>query len=479
MPVLLSEAVQTLLSGNTLSWAKFGDFKAGSIELASPGARRLLHFLLSCDQRKVADAKEELFNGLIAAWQNTSFDPAAAAMATTTTSDAGRWRLVRLESAGFGGLNLVDGPNFVLVLGGENWCLEGQNGSGKTSIASAIIWALTGCRSRDQDGVIVDDGRRMPVFNDSGVQIGDWPPTVSYPATLRKLSGAAEAWVRLTFQNENGNIAEAYRRLVAPPSEEPQFEAKVDPVLQSAPQLIETGLLMPARLTRISFGERSQSIYEAVKANKAAYELKIIGKREDKDYAKELRDIADSASALAGTDLSILSSDVASGLDTSKPDDRAKIKNAVSTARGILQQNVKGITAFDAWAALKSASTDVGFQELPAALADAKTKLAEAIVWDKRQAEDDKLRLKALASQFFVAPGHAHEDADCPLCESKLSGDKRKALAAELEELKKSADAAERKLSDACAELEKIIRDATTPQRALSVAQQNAASRFL
>jgi hypothetical protein len=398
----------------------------------------------------------------------------------------------------------------VLAVDGENWCLEGQNGSGKTSIASAIVWALTGCRCRDQDGVIQDDGRRTPVFNDSGVQIGDWPPTVSYPATPLKLSGPAEAWVRLTFQNENGDTAEAYRRLVAARSAEPKFEAKIDPVLHSAPQLIETGLLMPVRLTRIGFGERSQSIYEAVKlltgldqladigegaanfthkskrflkygadkgiqaieakmelalerateeAVKATFELKITGKREDADYAKELRNTGESASALAGTHLSILASDVASDLDTSKPDHRAKIKNAVNAARGILQQNVKGVPAFDAWAALKTAHMDAGFQKLPAALAEAKTKLAEAVAWDKRQAEDTRLRLKALASQFFVASGHAHEDADCPLCESKLSGAKRRALAAELEELKKAATVAERKLTDACAEFEKNIRN--------------------
>jgi hypothetical protein len=173
MPVLLSEAVQTLLNGKVLSWAKFGDYKAGSIHLGSPGARRLLHYLLSCDRTKVADAKEELFAGLIAAWQNAPFDPATAIKPTNAATQNGTWRLVRVESAGFGGLNIIGGANFVLVLDGENWSLEGQNGSGKTSLVSAIIWALTGCRCRDQDGVITDDGRRIPVFNDSGVQIGD------------------------------------------------------------------------------------------------------------------------------------------------------------------------------------------------------------------------------------------------------------------------------------------------------------------
>ena len=241
MPVSLSEAVQALLSGSVLSWAKFGDQKAGSIKLTSPGARRLLRYLLLCDRTKVADAREDLFEGLIAAGR-TSFDPATDAKATTGTTNTGNWRLVRLETAGFGGLNVLDGPNFVLPLNGENWCLEGQNGSGKTSLASAIMWALTGYRCRDQDGVVVDDGRRLPVFNDSGVQIGNWPPLVAYPATASKLSGTAEAWVRLTFQNEHGDTAEAYRRLRAPVSGDPVFEEKVDPILLSAPQLIETGL---------------------------------------------------------------------------------------------------------------------------------------------------------------------------------------------------------------------------------------------
>jgi hypothetical protein len=510
MPVSLSKAVQTLLSGNVLSWVKFGNYKAGSIQIASPGARRLLHYLLTCDRAKVADAREDLFNGLIAAWQNTPFDPAAAIKPTNATTHSGTWRLARLESAGFGGLNIVDGPDFVLVLNGENWCLEGQNGSGKTSLASAIIWALTGYRCRDQDGVIVDDGKRIPVFNDSGVQIGDWPPLVAYPATPIKLGGTAEASVRLTFQNESGDTAQAFRRLVAPVSGEPVFEEKIDPVLLSAPELLETGLLMPARLSRVGFGERSQSVYEAVKlltgldqladigegaanfthkakrflkygldngveaietkmelslkraveeAAKAAFELNISTKREDMDFAKELRANAQRASAQAGTHLNILASDVASGLDTNKPEDRTRIKNAVSLARGILQQGVKGIAVFDAWAALKAAHFDAAFQKLPIVLADAKTKLEEAIAWDKRQTEDAKLRLKALASRFFVPSSHAHDDAECPLCESKLSGDKRKALAAELAELKEASAAAERKLTDACAELERTVRD--------------------
>ena len=514
MPISLSEAVQTLLSGDALSWAKFGDHRPGSIQLASPGARRLLHHLLSCNRAKVAQGNEELFDGVIAAWRNTSFDPAQTTKPIKRAPHSGKWRLVRFESAGFGGLNLVDGPNFVLPVDGENWCLEGQNGSGKTSLVSAIIWALTGYRCRDQEGLIFDDGRRVPVFNDSGIQIGDWPPLIAYPATPSKLRGTAEAWVRLNFQNENGNTATAYRRLCAPVASEPIFQEKIDPVLLSTPQLVETGLLMPARLSRIGFGDRSQSIYEAVKlltgldqladvgegaaslthkakrflkysldngadaiatrmelslerateaALKAGFDLKISGKREDEAFAEELRKIADRASTEAGAHLNVLASDIASSLNTNNPEDRFKIKYAVSTARGVLQQGVKGIPEFDAWTALKAAHTDAMFQKLPGEIAEARRKVNEAIAWDRRQAEDTKLRLKALAAKFFVLPDHPHSDPECPLCESRLTGERRKALAAELAELKEASASAERRLTDVCAELESNLRTLVSP----------------
>ena len=106
---------------------------------------------------------EESFDGLIAPWNNTSFDPASQQTATEATAGGALWRLARMEAGGFGGLNLLDGPPFMLAANREDWCLEGPNGWGKTSIASAIIWALMVYRCRDQDGLVKDDGRRMPV----------------------------------------------------------------------------------------------------------------------------------------------------------------------------------------------------------------------------------------------------------------------------------------------------------------------------
>lgn len=511
MAISLSEATRILLLGEPLSWKSFGEIKAGSVQLPSPAARRLFHFLLSSDKTKVAAGSEELFEGLIAAWNNTSSDPASQQTASKTTEGGARWRLARMEAEGFGGLNLVDGPPFMLAANRENWCLEGQNGSGKTSLTSAIIWALTGYRCRDQDGLVKDDGRRMPVFNDSGVQIGDWPPTVAYPPNALKLTGTADAWVRLTFQDDGGNTAEAYRRLTAPPVGEPQFETRIDPALGASPQLVETGLLMPARLARIGFGEKSHSIYEAVKlltgldqladigegaasfshkakrflkfgsdkgiqaiesrlqttldraaevAQKTGFALSIAGKPEDKTYAQGLRELADGASALAATHSRALQAEVAEDIDTANAEHRAGIRNAVIGARSVLQQNVKGIPVFEGWAALKAAHADSRFAALSPILTSAQKQVEQAIAWDKRQVEDYRLRLKALAAQYFVPASHEHDDADCPLCKGKLSLPEQKALAAELTDLKTATDAAQRKLADACAAIEKQVRDA-------------------
>ena len=415
MSLSLSEAKQRLLSGDVLSWTKFGNNRAGSVQLTAAAARRLLHYLLSCDQAKVAEANETLFDELVAAWENAAFDPAAAHAASGITSAAGPWRLVRLETFGFGGINLVDGPPFVVPFNGENWCLEGQNGSGKTSLASVILWALTGYRCRDQEGLVLEQGSRTPVHNDSGVQIGDWPAIVAYPPTATKLAGTAETWVRVTFHNPDGNSAEAYRRLVAAPGVDPVIEAAIAPELLETPQLLEVGLLMPARLARIGFGEKSQTIYEAVKvltgldqlaaiadgasnfahrskrfmkyaidngiqaiearmslcldradeeAKKASFDLKITGKREDKGYAQGLRDIAKQGADQAATHLAVLASDIADALDTNNAGDRTKIKSAVSGARGILQESSKGVAVFDAWKALGVAHGDAGFQTI-------------------------------------------------------------------------------------------------------------------
>src|ERR1035437_9310545 len=505
MATSFAEATQTLLNGKKLAWAKFGEHKGGSVNLGLSGQRRLFAFLLAQDPTKLAQGNEDLFSGLIAAWKKEDSDFASEDVAPALNAGCDVWRLDRIEASGFGGLTLFGGAQFDLWINGENWCLEGQNGSGKTSLVSAILWALTGKRIREQDGPIDEQGVRFPVTNTEGKKIGEWPSFASYPASATDLIKSVEVWVRLTFKNAKCEIATAYRRMICPLTGDRISEAKIDSRLLVATEFIETGLLMPARLARGGFGDRSQSLYEAVKMltglgqladipegcsqfthagrkflrygkdngierfgamfdeNMAKAQLKakelnftLPEKRalDDKNVVQDLKASTASASAEAGTHLAMLKSEIATGIDTAAPEGRLQIRNAVSAARAIANQGAKGITVFDAWAALKEAVDQQPFAALPSEIETVRSKLDRALAWHKRQMADTKFRLKALAAQSFVPP-HEHSDTSkCPLCASALSSEEQRALAAELAELQIDAEEAERRIGDVCRSLD-------------------------
>ncbi len=499
------EASRCLLAGEPLAWAAFENHRAGSIALAKPGQRRLFEFLLAQDRAKVVRADEDLFDGLIAAWRKDDVDPAAGGTNHTVEPSNDVWRLCRIEASSFGGLTLFGGPSFELQVDGENWCLNGQNGSGKTSLASAIIWALTGKRIREQEGPVDERGERSPVTNESGKKLGDWPSFASYPAVATDLVKPVDVWVRLTFLSQQGEIATAYRKMMCPLNADPIEEITIDPRLMVAPELLETGLLMPARLSRIGFGDKSGSLYEAVKMLTGLDQLADIadgcsnfthGGRRFLKYGKDnglerwdtkfneemakavekadelkfvlpkqrtlggttlvvgLKQAAANASAEAGAHLATLKSEISSAIDTAAAEGRASVRNAVGTARAIANQGTKGIVLFEAWAALNSAKDDPALASLPEAIDEARTRLETALSWHAKQNADQKFRLKALAAQFFVPPHEHSGPAQCPLCTALLLTTEQQALAAQLAELQKDAAEAERKLDDVCLGLE-------------------------
>jgi hypothetical protein len=265
MGISLGEAVELLLGGRKLAWNKYKDHKSGSITLDRPEQRRLFEFLLAAEPDKVANGDETLFAGLVAAWENQDHDPAKIKAEITNNISKQSWRLVRIDAFGFGGLTIFGGKPFDLYIGGTNWCLEGQNGSGKTSLVSAILWALTGKRIREHEGPIDERGERENVLSDDGTKIGSWPPLAAYPTTSADLAKPAEVWARLTFRSADGDTSVAYRRMVSSPFGDAQLEEKIDGCLAAARRLAEIGILMPARLTKIGFGKSSLTLYEAVK----------------------------------------------------------------------------------------------------------------------------------------------------------------------------------------------------------------------
>ncbi|MDH4163709.1 MAG: ATP-binding protein [Nitrospirota bacterium] len=505
MAISFAEATRCLLGGKPLAWGAFEEHKAASLILAKPGQRRLFAFLLAQDRAKVASGDEELFAGLIAAWNSSGVDPAADGTTETPKSSKDVWRLDRIEASGFGGLTLFGSPPFDFRIGGENWCLNGQNGSGKTSLASAILWALTGKRIREQEGPVDEHGERAAVINETGKKLGDWPSFASYPSSAADLTKPVNVWVRLTFVNQQGEIATAYRQMQCPLKDDPKSEVMIDSRLLAAPELLETGLLMPARLARIGFGDKSGSLYEAVKmltgldqladiadgcaqfthggrrflkygkdkglerwaakfteeiakAVEKASELRFVlpDKRSlgDKTLVTDLKEAAVSAATEAGTHLETLKSQISPTIDTSTIAGRTTVRDGVASARAIVNQGTKGIVLFEAWIALKAAKEDEAFAGLPAAIDAARARLDRALSWHAQQNADQKFRLKALAAQFYVPPQEHSVPAQCPLCSARLSTAEQQDLAVRLAQLQKDAAEAERKLDDVCRGLE-------------------------
>jgi hypothetical protein len=499
MALSFGDAKTQLLSGKPLPWTKYKDLLSGSIVLAKPEQRRLLEFLLSKDPTDVANGSENLFDGILKAWKNDGYDPAANAAIQVPQANPQSWRLERIETSGFGGLNSHGGKNFDLYIGGGNWCLEGQNGSGKTSLVSAILWTLTGKRIREHDGPVDERADREAVVDDQGKTIGSWPPIAAYPATPAGLSNSVEVWARLTFKAENGDIATVYRHLSSPAVGIAQHKHQFDPRLAKAAQLIEIGVLMPARVSKIGFGKGSQSLFEAVKKITGLDQFAAIaegcsalgaGNRKFIRYAKDqgidnyvrrfndqlgtAKKIADeyqfslpqalelqmqgvaealktrskAASDAAGEHLKTLQSEIGSAVDTTTSAGRTGIRNAVTSARGTLDQAQKSIPLFSSWKALTAAAIDTEFAKFVSAIDQADVALTTAMQWHERQTHDGKLRLKALAAQSFAPSANA--EANCPLCTSPLDDAEKKALAEELKNLKVNASAAEQRIADAC-----------------------------
>lgn len=509
MPRTLSEITAQLGSGAKLQWDAWGDFKAGSVTLTSPGARRLFEYLMKQDRRLAAEANERLFEGIIASWDADN-DPADTTIETADSFDPkASWRLYKVEAQSFGGLSAYGVAPFELEVDGENWALEGHNGSGKTSLFGAIVWAMTGKRVREQDGLIEEAGKREPVHDSRGTRLGDWPPIAAYPSDRGRLAGTAEVWVRLTFKSQDGRTVAAFRRLVAPSLDAPTIEVSVAPELREIPQLLETGILMPARIPRVGFGTTSQSLYEAVKMLTGLDHLSVVAEAaanfgnhakrflkyakdngaetqaltfqtnasvamkaagsvglanfsvpkldDDALDAKALREDGKTYGEQAAAHLLTIKDKVAASVDISSQTGRKSVAQAIQRARTLVDQ-AKTIDLFSQWSALTAAGASDQFAKLPVALDEAEQKITEALKWHDKQQSDRLLRLKALGAKFYHVPETEHEVAHCPLCAGLLTTTEQQLLADELKLLKSDAEVAERRLDDVCAQIERSLR---------------------
>ncbi|PCK09731.1 MAG: hypothetical protein COA42_02880, partial [Alteromonadaceae bacterium] len=164
----LDDVKKKLLSGESLLWGKHLDHAKGEIVLNSPESRRLFEYLYSLSPNEVEEPTDTVFDQLVKVWRGEG-DPAnSSANVASVLPDKETWKLHKLQTYGFGGLNQFEGPVFGVDFNQKSWCIEGQNGSGKTSLTSAIIWALTGQIVREHSGLTNDCGeRKTGVFQDS------------------------------------------------------------------------------------------------------------------------------------------------------------------------------------------------------------------------------------------------------------------------------------------------------------------------
>jgi hypothetical protein len=123
---------RALLNAEPITWVE-ATGKTATLRLAKPEERRLFAFLLNSTVREPKGLSAEFISGLSTAFHGSDDPAEQVAYGADRTDSFGPWKLYKIETEGFGGLNVWGGSPFVLVLEGESLLLQGPNGSGKSS----------------------------------------------------------------------------------------------------------------------------------------------------------------------------------------------------------------------------------------------------------------------------------------------------------------------------------------------------------
>ena len=482
-----SEIESALLTGATVEWTDANEKRAVT-HLSDATQRRLFEYLLSSKVRQPTGLPEAFVKGLQAAF-DASDDPATKSGGASAPSTAtGPWKLHSIETEGFGGLNSWKGAAFEFQLDGESFLLEGPNGSGKSSLIGAIIWALVGERPRDQSDANAHEPK--PVFAATNKAAGEWPPIACYPPTVAELKATPEVRVKLTFVDPCGSHAIVERKLSAG-----VITRSVTSNFAVPSVLIETGLLMPARLAQLRFDDGGGRLTDAVQALTGLDDLVAIGvladglchkSREYRGYrGKELAglielfdqalegarshlrsvkidvpqfkpsdtDDKDGSMAAFGKKLkdlaaqhaSVVANDIKAGLDLGQTKVQNEIITNIAATRGDIGAGLAGLAT---WKILSSIAANVNPEQatkIQAAVSTARSQIAEALELLHKSTADTRFQLKALGARWHDL--HASGPIEnCPLCQLDLKD--RKELAKELELLRTLGEAATKAFED-------------------------------
>lgn len=479
----------TMLSGHPISW-KEPNGSLSKLALDTPAKRRLFQFLWKTPFLEPKGLPQEFINGLWETYSDTD-DPATQLLAqkAQAVSLASSWRLQRIETENFGGLNVYGGTQFSYEFDTESLLIEGPNGSGKSSFIGALAWAFTGRRLRDHSDDRAD--RNEPVLDQADKTIGNWPPVTCYPPSRADIAVVPITRVKVYLKNDAGEEASIERKLV-----QGELQEIRSPNLTIADVFIETGLMMPLRLSQINIKDGGGQLTDAVKKLTGLDEVSALGllcaelthgAREYLRYSKnqgieEQQKRFQTASAEAkrllatvdinllpyspadtceesgpavtmeksviarATDLtSALADDLLSSLDLADSKIQRDLQNALQKARELTST---GLNNSDAWNAIQAISRQVtndDVHNLHEAIKNAKAGLLNATAFNENLKADSKYQLKAIAAAWHEN-NHQGTVESCPLCNLPLTG--QQALVEELEHLRNAGDAAQRTFVD-------------------------------
>ncbi|MCR9072730.1 MAG: hypothetical protein NXI18_13510 [Alphaproteobacteria bacterium] len=538
------EIESTLLRGGAVP---VGDSSGGEILLAEPNARRAASVLFeqlrgaSADElRNDDDFFEALETAFLAEDDKDTKSPASpedpSGLVRGPTSQPSKvWRLKLIETQGFGGLNAVSGDTFRFEVAGRDFCIEGQNGSGKSSLTNAVLFAMTGQIHRDQFG-LVDAKRCEPVAADNGKTIAEWPPIAIYPEDWGIDRPDVDVQVTLTFTCGDDDCT-AIRRLHGAPDNLAD-DHNIAPELTGVRTLIDAGLLMPMRVQHIrmanpndnqsllalirqligldplihvaelatSLGHGGQRFRKYAKDKDIGGRVERINKlleganevlsEQDPDLGIEME--VDGTTPVAEEDLRLLQEAAerveklqADGFedlrklafdefDPANTEHQARVSQAVADlATGVedLRKPANAPAILRDLRVLSSNVSDGHIDRLLTALSKARQDLEDAEIWAEKQETDARLRLKAIAAPHF----QDCEDPLCPLCEQPLKIPQHTTLLTDLKVLTKDAEAAQTRLEDACRRiLDDIVRarDEAVPEAFRKVQRFRAKEEF-
>jgi energy-coupling factor transporter ATP-binding protein EcfA2 len=483
------ELESQLLRGEELGWRDAAN-KKHRLKLSSAKSRRLFNFLLTSTVRKPTELPVD-FVAALASTLKGDTDPADNLKSNATVAGLSVWRLRTVETLGLGGVNLFGGPRFSYDFEGESWLAEGPNGSGKSSLLGAIIWAMTSTKPRDFGEVPA--GELRPVYRQTGDdsaerQLGQWAPFAAFPSEAKDFLGPPAVSVTLAFEDSMGNTAAVRRWL-----QDGKVAGSRSPNFDVPPILLEAGLLMPARLAAMKFGDGDNQISTSVQRLTGLDDLIAIGllceglcnkareylafRKKELSNSKtefeaaisevkiELRKIEwtfpefgiedtdneEGKLAVLGKDLNqksaqltqVVSEDLMQDLDLKLPVTQHALAAAIIEAERDVREGLSAVAHWRSLELIRSEIDDNRLNEIREAVVQAEKDAADALAIVEKTRSDNRFQLKALAASWHVSHGHGDFDS-CPLCQKSLEA----GLQGELVALQTAGDAASRTFGD-------------------------------